>query len=70
MLLDMSTPPGLELHLDLFGKYVQVLLLEVPKPQRPELHKDVPNIGPELHLDCLTTEATTASGLVYATEGA
>jgi hypothetical protein len=33
--LDMSTPQGLELHF--YGKQEQVLLLEVPTPQKPEL---------------------------------
>ncbi len=31
--LEVSTPEGLELHLDLYGQQEQVLFLEVPRQQ-------------------------------------
>jgi hypothetical protein len=36
-----TTPQGLELQLELYGKKEQVLLLEVPTPKRPELYMDM-----------------------------
>jgi hypothetical protein len=62
-----ATPQGLELHLDLYRKQVQVPLLELPTPQRPELYMYMStHRGPELHLECVYTPgATFATGLVW-----
>jgi hypothetical protein len=56
-------------HLHLYGQQEQVLLQEVPTPQRPELHMDVSTReGPELHLDVskLYIEGLAAFGRVYS----
>ncbi len=57
--LDVSTPQELELHLNLYGKQEQVLLLEVPTPQRPELC---------CSWTCLHIGAWVAPGRVYTQE--
>jgi hypothetical protein len=57
LLLDLSTPQGTELHLDLFYCTLQrnVLHLVVPTPQRPELHLDLSGQQePVLLLDVFT----------------
>ncbi len=61
--LDVSTPQGSTLHPDKSGQKEPVLLMQVPRPQRPELHLNLSALQmhldvftsqePELNLDCL-----------------
>ncbi len=53
--LDVLTPQGPELNLDLSGQHELVLFLNETTPQGPELH---------LNVTCLTTEICAAPGLV------
>ncbi len=66
-LMDVSTPQGPQLHLNLPGQEEPLLLLDMSKLQRPELHLDVPRLQEPSPEFGYTTEACVAPGSAYTT---